>query len=585
MRTKLAVFATFSLFVLMVIPSYAEVIEVSMGKNFYTIDEKISFLGNESEGSVLVNVVVKDPNGKAKLLGGFSDPEGGFETIPQSVKNIFSIVGTYNATAFVYKIENGTSITLEFDGKKVFDVPDYVLQLNSIGDKTVEVEKTITFTATLADSSVTDAVFSLNNAPSGATIDPNSGKFVWTPSKSHGNIQDVFYNFDIVVNKGNQEDKEKITITVKQAYTEPKPKPKQTSPEPEPKKLEIPALFVDETKDPQSYVDRYNNEASYKKWFDDNFSEYDSIYQAVGLDEPLQIPALFVDETKDPQSYVDRYNNEASYKKWFDDNFSEYDSIYQAVGLDEPLQIPALFVDETKDPQSYVDRYNNEASYKKWFDDNFSEYDSIYQAVGLDEPKKLAPFVDPNLDPQYYIDRYNREDTYKKWFDETYPDVTIYDAVGIQEPEIDEPEFGECGEGTDLVDGLCVITDNSEGGGCLIATATYGTEMSPQVQLLREIRDNQLMNTDSGASFMAGFNQFYYSFSPTIADMERENPVFREAVKIGITPLLSSLSILSYADSESEVLGYGIGVILMNIGMYFVAPAIIILKSKKYIKI
>ena len=37
-----------------------------------------------------------------------------------------------------------------------------------------------------------------------------------------------------------------------------------------------------------------------------------------------------------------------------------------------------------------------------------------------------------------------------------------------------------------------------EGGGCLIATATYGSEMSPQVQLLREIRDNQLMNTESG---------------------------------------------------------------------------------------
>ena len=127
--------------------------------------------------------------------------------------------------------------------------------------------------------------------------------------------------------------------------------------------------------------------------------------------------------------------------------------------------------------------------------------------------------------------------------------------------------------------------NEKEGGGCLIATATYGTEMAPQVQLLREIRDNQLMNTDSGSSFMTGFNQLYYSFSPTIADIERENPVFREAVKIGITPLLSSLSILSFAESESEILGYGIGVIMMNVGLYFVAPAIIILKSRKYIKI
>ena len=126
---------------------------------------------------------------------------------------------------------------------------------------------------------------------------------------------------------------------------------------------------------------------------------------------------------------------------------------------------------------------------------------------------------------------------------------------------------------------------NDNGGGCLIATATYGSEMAPQVQLLREIRDNQLMNTDSGVSFMSGFNQLYYSFSPTIADMERENPAFKEMVKIGITPMLSTLPIMSYAESESQVFGYGIGVILMNLGMYVALPAIVVFKTRKYIKI
>jgi hypothetical protein len=109
--------------------------------------------------------------------------------------------------------------------------------------------------------------------------------------------------------------------------------------------------------------------------------------------------------------------------------------------------------------------------------------------------------------------------------------------------------------------------------------------MAPQVQLLREIRDNQLMNTGSGMSFMTGFNQLYYSFSPTIADFERESPAFKEAVKLGITPLLSSLSIMEYAESDSEVLGYGIGVILLNIGMYIAVPAIVILKARKFIRI
>ena len=124
-----------------------------------------------------------------------------------------------------------------------------------------------------------------------------------------------------------------------------------------------------------------------------------------------------------------------------------------------------------------------------------------------------------------------------------------------------------------------------DGGGCLIATAAFGSEMAPQVQFLREIRDNVVLQTESGTSFMTTFNQFYYSFSPAIADYERENAVFKETVKLTLTPLLSSLTLLQYVDidSESEMLGYGIGVILLNIGLYFVAPAILIMKIKKKI--
>ena len=123
-----------------------------------------------------------------------------------------------------------------------------------------------------------------------------------------------------------------------------------------------------------------------------------------------------------------------------------------------------------------------------------------------------------------------------------------------------------------------------KGGGCLIATAAYGSEMAPQVQLLREIRDNQLMNTESGSAFMSGFNELYYSFSPYIADMERENPMFKEAVKLGLTPMLSSLAIMENANSESEVLGLGLSVIALNLGMYIAAPALIGIKVHQQIK-
>ena len=122
---------------------------------------------------------------------------------------------------------------------------------------------------------------------------------------------------------------------------------------------------------------------------------------------------------------------------------------------------------------------------------------------------------------------------------------------------------------------------SGNGGGCLIATAAYGSEMAPQVQMLREIRDNQLMNTESGTAFMSTFNNVYYSFSPVVADYERENPYFKEAVKIAIAPMLSSLSIMENANSESEVLGLGLSVIALNLAMYLGVPAIAVVGIKR----
>ena len=154
---------------------------------------------------------------------------------------------------------------------------------------------------------------------------------------------------------------------------------------------------------------------------------------------------------------------------------------------------------------------------------------------------------------------------------------------GIENYDMEISKFNES------VDSFKILSEEesklefTESGGCLIATTAFGSELAPQVQQLRELRDNQLLQTESGTSFMKLFNNFYYSFSPIIADYERENPAFKEVVKIAITPMISSLSILNYVDmdSESKVLGYGISLILLNIGMYFAAPAIIIYKIRK----
>ena len=377
---------------------------------------------------------------------------------------------------YTYKVSAINSVGTSATSSEASATTKVTLDLSPMGKFNIDEKQRLTFTAKITDNSLSDVTFSLEKNPAGSSINSKTGQFTWTPTDSQGTKS---YVFDIVAKKDSMIDKQSVTVMVND-----KPEPTPTVTEPEPKASE-----------PEPKAD-------------------------------LGTPA-FVDPNQDPQYYVDRYNTESTYKDWFDKNYPEYDSIYQAVGLEEPLGTPA--------------------------------------------------FVDPNQDPQYYVDRYNTESTYKDWFDKNYPEYdSIYQAVGLEEPVVEEPKIGECGPGTKLVDGKCELEEKSNGGGCLIATATYGSEMAPQVQQLREIRDNQLMSTESGASFMTGFNPLYYSFSPYIADMERENPVFKEMVKIGITPLLTSLSVMSVADSEEEILGYGIGVILMNLGMYVAAPAMMI---------
>ena len=145
-----------------------------------------------------------------------------------------------------------------------------------------------------------------------------------------------------------------------------------------------------------------------------------------------------------------------------------------------------------------------------------------------------------------------------------------------------------CGPGATVVDEKCVgyelvVTKRSED--CLIATASYGSELAPQVQMLREVRDNILLSTYSGALFMDAFNSVYYSFSPQVAQLENENPIFREAVKTFITPMISTLSVMTFANegSESEVIFFGVSTIGLIVGMYIVTPVIVVWQVRKRI--
>lgn len=117
--------------------------------------------------------------------------------------------------------------------------------------------------------------------------------------------------------------------------------------------------------------------------------------------------------------------------------------------------------------------------------------------------------------------------------------------------------------------------------GCLIATAAFGSELAPQVQLLREYRDNTVMTTLAGSSFLKVFNIVYYSFSPPIADAERNNIFLQESVRALITPFLGILyvtKIVSFGSNEPSVLASGT-LVSSLIGAVYFWPAGLAAKS------
>lgn len=119
------------------------------------------------------------------------------------------------------------------------------------------------------------------------------------------------------------------------------------------------------------------------------------------------------------------------------------------------------------------------------------------------------------------------------------------------------------------------------GGKCLIATAAFGSETAPQVQFLRGIRDNNIQTTLVGSSFMTAFNGVYYSFSPYVADSERQNPYLRDTIKTGIYPLLGILELSQISQivkSEFSVIGAGVLVSTL-IGATYLWPAGLAVKS------
>lgn len=110
------------------------------------------------------------------------------------------------------------------------------------------------------------------------------------------------------------------------------------------------------------------------------------------------------------------------------------------------------------------------------------------------------------------------------------------------------------------------------GGGCLVATAAYGTELAPAVQRLREARE-LAYSSGAGARFMDAFNALYYAVSPAVADAERQSPHLRALAAAALYPAVAALQIAGLAGSEGGAAVFGSLSLLACAGLYAGPPA------------
>jgi hypothetical protein len=171
-------------------------------------------------------------------------------------------------------------------------------------------------------------------------------------------------------------------------------------------------------------------------------------------------------------------------------------------------------------------------------------------------------------------------------FDGFYTDSFTPDATGVW-------SVSASWEGDSLFDGASSSLKSftvKKKSGCLIATATYGSELSPQVQFLRRFRDNKVLTTFAGSSFMTVFNTFYYSFSPSVASTISGDENLRGILKVIIYPLMGILQLSSTVFSLFSFLPE-LGVVLAGlvasvlIAVVYILPWVLLLYLLKKFKL
>jgi hypothetical protein len=127
---------------------------------------------------------------------------------------------------------------------------------------------------------------------------------------------------------------------------------------------------------------------------------------------------------------------------------------------------------------------------------------------------------------------------------------------------------------------------------CVIVTASYGSDLAPEVVYMRYVRDNMIGSTDTGNILVSGWNNFYYSWSPYVANMISHSETLQSTFRILLLPLVAIIHSTAYVYSgiaplsltSASIIAFIFAAVSSTV-IYFVIPVIaLLIFSRKLIR-